>query len=76
MNEWQPGVCEKPRISCRDCRHRKLLPPTDAAIYGHLAGEHTLGLYRLLARSRPSCAATHVGGATAGLSGDGVFADF
>ena len=47
-NEWQPGVCEKPRISCRDCRHRKLLPPTDAAIYGHLAGEHTLNLYPLL----------------------------
>jgi len=47
-NEWQPGVCEKPRISCRDCHHRKLLPLTDAAIYGHLAGEHTLGLYPLL----------------------------
>jgi superfamily II DNA or RNA helicase len=47
-NEWQPGVCEKPRISCRDCNHRELLPLTDAAIYGHLAGDHTLGLYPLL----------------------------
>jgi superfamily II DNA or RNA helicase len=47
-HEWQPGVCEKPRISCRDCHQRKLLPLTDAAIYGHLAGEHTLGLYPLL----------------------------
>ncbi len=47
-NEWQPGVCEKPRISCRDCQHRELLPLTDAAIYGHLAGDHTLGLYPLL----------------------------
>lgn len=47
-NEWEPGVCEKPRISCRDCHHRKLSPLTDAAIYGHLAGEHTLGLYPLL----------------------------
>jgi hypothetical protein len=28
--------------------HRELLPVTDAAIYGHLAGEHTLGLYPLL----------------------------
>ena len=36
-NEWQPGVCEKPRISCRDCHHRELLPLTDAAIYRHLA---------------------------------------
>jgi len=47
-NEWQPGVCEKPRISCRDCHHRKLSPLTDAAIYDHLAGEHTIGLYPLL----------------------------
>jgi len=47
-NEWRPGICEKPRISCRDCNHRELLPLSDAAIYGHLAGEHTLGLYPLL----------------------------
>lgn len=47
-NEWRPGLCEKPRISCRDCNHRELLPLSDAAIYGHLAGEHTIGLYPLL----------------------------
>jgi superfamily II DNA or RNA helicase len=47
-NEWQPGICEKPRVACRDCSHRQLLPLTDAAIYGHLAGDHTLGLYPLL----------------------------
>ena len=47
-NEWRPGLCEKPRISCRDCQYRKLLPLTDAAIFGHLAGEHTVGLYPLL----------------------------
>ncbi len=47
-NEWREGICEKPRVACRDCQHRELLPLTDAAIYGHLAGEHTLGLYPLL----------------------------
>ncbi len=47
-NEWKPGICEKPRVACRDCSHRELLPVTDAAIYDHLAGEHTLGLYPLL----------------------------
>ena len=47
-NEWQPNVCEKPRISCRDCQHRKLLPLSDAAIYGHLAGDQALGIYPLL----------------------------
>ena len=47
-NEWRPGICEKPRISCRDCNHRELLPLSDAAIYSHLAGDHTIGLYPLL----------------------------
>lgn len=47
-NEWWPGICEKPRISCRDCNHRELLPHSDAAIYGHLVGDHTIGLYPLL----------------------------
>jgi superfamily II DNA or RNA helicase len=47
-NEWRPGLCEKPRISCRDCNHRELQPLSNAAIYGHLAGEHTIGLYPLL----------------------------
>jgi hypothetical protein len=47
-NEWRPGICEKPRISCRDCNHRELLPLSDAAIYGHLAGDHTIGIYPLL----------------------------
>jgi hypothetical protein len=47
-NEWRPGLCAKPRISCRDCNHRELLPLSDAAIYGHLAGDHTIGLYPLL----------------------------
>ena len=31
-NEWRPGICEKPRVSCRDCNHRELLPLSDAAI--------------------------------------------
>lgn len=47
-NEWRTGVCEKPRIQCRDCRNRSLLPLSDAAIYAHLAGDHTIGAYPLL----------------------------
>jgi len=47
-NEWRAGVCEKPRIKCGDCIHRVLLPLTDAVIYKHLAGEHTVGVYPLL----------------------------
>ena len=47
-NEWRPGVCEKPRIKCGDCGNRLLIPLSDAVIYGHLAGEHTVGIYPLL----------------------------
>lgn len=47
-NEWRTGVCEKPRIKCGDCAHRVLLPLTDAVIYKHLTGVHTVGIYPLL----------------------------
>jgi superfamily II DNA or RNA helicase len=47
-NEWRAGVCEKPRIKCRDCENRSLLPLTDEVIYRHLAGKHTVGVYALL----------------------------
>ncbi|HDP5028784.1 TPA: DEAD/DEAH box helicase family protein [Escherichia coli] len=47
-NEWQLGICGKPRIKCRDCVHRQLIPVSDLVIYQHLAGTHTAGLYPLL----------------------------
>jgi hypothetical protein len=47
-NEWRPGICEKPRIKCADCTNRSLIPGSDAVIYGHLAGEQTIGVYPLL----------------------------
>lgn len=47
-NEWRAGVCQKPRIKCGDCSNRLLLPLSDAAIYEHLAGKHTVGVYPLL----------------------------
>jgi len=47
-NEWRAGVCEKPRVKCTDCPNRSFIPLSDAVIYGHLAGEHTVGVYPLL----------------------------
>jgi len=47
-NEWRAGVCEKPRIKCGDCGNRVLIPLSDAVIYDHLAGAHTVGVYPLL----------------------------
>jgi len=47
-NEWRPGVCGKPKIKCGVCEHRQLRPLTDQAIYDHLTGQKTLGVYPLL----------------------------
>lgn len=48
-NEWQTGVCEKPRIKCGECNNRLLSPLSDQVIYEHLAGKRTIGVYPLLA---------------------------
>ena len=53
-NEWVPGICEKPRIRCADCSHRRLLPVTDEVIRWHLSGRDpagapfVMGLYPML----------------------------
>jgi superfamily II DNA or RNA helicase len=52
-NEWEPGVCHKPKVKCGDCNQRQLLPVTDQVIYDHLAGKQTIGVYPLL--SDDSC---------------------
>ncbi|MGQ0621026.1 MAG: TOTE conflict system archaeo-eukaryotic primase domain-containing protein [Panacagrimonas sp.] len=51
-NEWRVGVCEKPRIKCSDCGHRQFVALSDAAVYEHLSGKATLGVYLLLADER------------------------
>jgi hypothetical protein len=47
-NEWRQGVCDKPRIKCGDCGSRELIPLSDAVLFKHLAGDHTIGSYPLL----------------------------
>ena len=47
-NEWRAGVCDKPRIKCADCHNRQLVPLSDTAIYEHLTGKCTIGIYPLL----------------------------
>jgi len=37
-NEWVRGICEKPRIKCAECRHRRFLPVTDEVVRWHLSG--------------------------------------
>jgi len=37
-NEWVRGICEKPRIKCAVCPHRRFLPMNDEVIRWHLRG--------------------------------------
>jgi superfamily II DNA or RNA helicase/very-short-patch-repair endonuclease len=53
-NEWARGVCEKPKVKCAACPHRRFLPVTDAEIHRHLSGrddqgrDFTMGVYPML----------------------------
>ena len=48
-NEWIPGTCNKPRVKCNECLHRKYKALDDQAIHAHLTGKQVVGLYPLLA---------------------------
>ncbi len=53
-NEWVRGLCEKTRVKCAACPHRKLLPVTDEVIRWHLSGmdergrPFVMGVYPML----------------------------
>ena len=53
-NEWVRGVCEKPRIKCLECPHRRFLSITDDVIRCHLSGQDddgrdfVMGVYPML----------------------------
>jgi hypothetical protein len=42
-NEWARGICEKPRVKCAECDHRRFLPVTDDIIRWHLSGHDDAG---------------------------------
>ena len=42
-NEWVTGVCEKPRVKCAVCQHRRFLPVTDDVIRQHFLGSDEHG---------------------------------
>lgn len=47
-NEWQRGVCLKPKGKCADCSHAAYLPYDADAVAAHLSGRCVLGVYPLL----------------------------
>ncbi len=53
-NEWVTGICEKPRVKCARCHHRRFLPVTDDVVRQHLVGidkyggSFVVGVYPML----------------------------
>jgi superfamily II DNA or RNA helicase len=56
-NEWQSGICQKPKIVCQECNFRAFLSISDEIIRDHLRGndpndrsgkDFTIGVYPLL----------------------------
>ena len=47
-NEWKPKICNKPKISCTECKNQNFKVPDHQAVYGHLKGIKTIGIYPLL----------------------------
>jgi hypothetical protein len=47
-NEWRQGICHKPKVKCGECLHQAFHPLDQRAIYEHLSGQRTVGLYPLL----------------------------
>jgi hypothetical protein len=42
-NEWQPGVCEKPKVKCSACPNQAFLAVDDVSIERHLRGTDANG---------------------------------
>ena len=49
-NEWKSGICQKPKVSCTECKHKEYIPLDEKIIEAHLRGQNNLvvGIYPLL----------------------------
>ena len=53
-NQWARGLCQKPKVKCADCPHRRFLPVTNDVIRWHLSGrdddgrDFVTGVYPML----------------------------
>ena len=44
-NDFKPGVCNKPKIKCTECKNSNFVPLDEEQIKNHLLGKYVLGLY-------------------------------
>ena len=48
LNQWQPGICGKPNISCSKCKNKSYSAIDENAIENHLRGKAVVGIYPML----------------------------
>jgi hypothetical protein len=48
LNQWQEGLCGKPRIPCAKCDHKAYAPLNEDTIEEHLRGKIIVGIYPML----------------------------
>ncbi len=48
-NEWEAGICNKPRVKCGECPNQAFPAPAEGELLRHLRGRHVMGVYPLLA---------------------------
>jgi len=48
LNQWQAGLCEKPKISCTKCPNKLYAPLDEHVIEDHLRGKIITGVYPML----------------------------
>ena len=44
-NDFKPGICNKPKIKCTECKTSQFAPLDEEQIKNHLLGKYVLGLY-------------------------------
>lgn len=48
LNQWQPGMCGKPKIPCSKCKNRLYAPLDENVIEDHLKAKIVAGIYPML----------------------------
>ncbi len=51
-NEWQHGICGKPKVRCGECRNQAFVGLDHRQLLGHLQGRQVVGIYPLLPDGR------------------------
>lgn len=45
FNDFKPGICNKPKVKCSECKSSDFAPLDEERVTGHLLGKYVLGLY-------------------------------